>query len=285
VRFRIVHETRYEYSEAVHLEPHVVRMRPRCEASQNLVRHALHVEPCPAGLSDGMDAEGNAFAVAWFTGPVRYLHLRAESEVETLRTNPFHFLVTDPDTLRLPVRYEETLARALAPGTAVNPSESGKELSRFVQEVEDGEEGDTLRFLARLCSEIHRRCAKVSRPTGAPRSAADTLARKEGACRDLVVLYLESARLRGLAARFVSGYHGEERSDGGHELHAWAEVYLPGAGWLGYDPSLGLAVADRHIALAASPFASRTVPVTGTFRSSTASATMHTRLAIDRPKG
>ena len=284
MRFRIVHETRYAYSDAVHLEPHALRMRPRCDAFQNLVRHALHVEPAPAGRSDGMDAEGNVFAVAWFTGPVRYLHLRAESEVATRRVNPFHFLVTDPKTLRLPVRYEETLARSLAPSTALDPAGGGKDLSRFVQEVEDEEEGDTLRFLTRLCSEIHRRCAKVSRPTGAPRSAADTLARKEGACRDLAVLFLESVRMRGLAARFVSGYHGEEGADGRPELHAWAEVYLPGAGWLGYDPSLGLVAAERHIVLSASPFAVRTVPVTGTFRSSTASATMHTRLSIE-PRG
>ncbi|MDX1814627.1 MAG: transglutaminase family protein [Thermodesulfobacteriota bacterium] len=285
MRFRIVHETRYEYSDAVHLEPHFVRIRPRCDAFQNLVRHTLHVEPKPEGISNGVDAEGNSYAVAWFSGPVRRLCLRAESEVDTMRVNPFHFLVTDPKALRLPVRYAEPLARSLAPSIAGGPGDGGEALSRFVQDAEDGANGETLQFLSRLCSEIQQKFAKVSRPTGAPHPAAVTLEQKEGACRDLVVLYLESVRLRGLAARFVSGYHGEERSDGGHELHAWAEVYLPGAGWLGYDPSLGLAVADRHIALAASSIASRTVPVTGTFRSSTASAAMHTRLAIDRPNG
>lgn len=284
MRFRIVHETRYEFSEAVYLEPHAVRMRPRCDAFQNLVRHTLHVEPDPAGLSDRVDAEGNVFSVAWFTEPVRCLCLRAESEVDTLLVDPFHFLVTDPQTLRLPVRYAEPLARSLAPCITRDPGRAGKELSRFVKEVEDGAGGETLSFLARLCSEIHRTCTKVSRPTGDPHSAAVTLARREGACRDLVVLYLESVRMRGLAARFVSGYHGEDRTDGRHELHAWAEVFLPGAGWLGYDPSLGLAVADRHIALSASSFPTLAFPVTGTFRSSKAHATMHTRLTIDRPE-
>lgn len=105
-------------------------MRPRCDPFQNLLSHSFHLEPDPAGLSDGIDAEGNAFTVAWFTGPVRRLLLRAESEVDTLRVDPFHFLVTDPETLRLPVRYAEPLVR--------------------------------------LCSEIHRKFSKVDRPTGRP---------------------------------------------------------------------------------------------------------------------
>jgi len=282
VRFRIVHETRYDYSEAVHLEPHVVHMRPRCDPFQTLVGHSLRIEPEPAGCSEGIDAEGNPFAVAWFAGPVRSLLLSAESEVETLRIDPFRFLVTDPEALRLPVRYTEPLARSLSPCLVRDPGPVDRRLSRFVEDAEKGANGETLGFLSRLCSEIRRTCGKVDRPTGAPRPPAETLERKEGACRDLAVLFLESARMRGMAARFVSGYHAGEGAGGRHELHAWAEIYLPGAGWLGYDPSVGLAAADRHIALAASPIARRTAPALGTFRSDRASAAMRTGLRIDR---
>lgn len=92
------------------------------------------------------------------------------------------------------------------------------------------------------------------------------LSQGAGACRDLSVLFLAACRHVGLPARFVSGYHEGPPERGERELHAWAETYLPGGGWRGFDPSLGLAVADRHVAVAAAPDPRGAAPVAGTFR-------------------
>ena len=113
--------------------------------------------------------------------------------------------------------------------------------------IADKVEGSATAFLGALADEIHHGFHHVGRLEGEPTSAAETLATLTGACRDTAVLYIAACRSQGLAARFVSGYsmhHPPEVSE--HELHAWAEVYLPGGGWRGFDPSLGLAVADGH---------------------------------------
>jgi len=111
-------------------------------------------------------------------------------------------------------------------------------------------------------------------------SPADTLASRTGACRDTAMLYVAACRSLGLAARFVSGYsmhHPEEVSE--HELHAWAEVYLPGAGWRGYDPSLGLAVADGHVVLTAAPDHHLAAAVSGSYRGTGVGSSM--RYAVE----
>jgi SAM-dependent methyltransferase len=120
----------------------------------------------------------------------------------------------------------------------------------------------------------------VGRLDGEPMFPADTLASRTGACRDTAMLYVAACRSLGLAARFVSGYsmhHPEEVSE--HELHAWAEVYLPGAGWRGYDPSLGLAVADGHVVLAAAPDHHLAAAVSGSYRGTGVASTM--RYAVE----
>jgi transglutaminase-like putative cysteine protease len=109
----------------------------------------------------------------------------------------------------------------------------------------------------------------------------ETLAGRSGACRDTAMLYVEACRSQGLAARFVSGYsmhHPPEVTE--QELHAWAEVYLPGAGWRAYDPSLGLAVADGHVALAAAPDHRLAAPVSGSYRGTGVGSAMDYRVAL-----
>jgi transglutaminase-like putative cysteine protease len=127
--------------------------------------------------------------------------------------------------------------------------------------------GDTGTLLIHLADTIHHDFHHVGRPEGEPMTAEQTLADRTGACRDTAMLYVEACRSLGLAARFVSGYsmhHPEEVTE--HELHAWAEVYVPGGGWRGYDPSLGLAVADGHVALTSAPDHRLAAAVSGSYR-------------------
>jgi transglutaminase-like putative cysteine protease len=126
----------------------------------------------------------------------------------------------------------------------------------------------TIPFLSALNQRLFASTRQIIREVGEPHAAETTLRDREGSCRDLAVLFCAVCRAVGLAARFVSGYEREASLQENGDLHAWAEVYLEGAGWSGYDPSRGLAVAASHVAVAASSDPLLASPVTGTFRGS-----------------
>ena len=111
-----------------------------------------------------------------------------------------------------------------------------------------------------------------------------TLEKGQGACRDLAVLFVAACRALGFGARFVSGYHQGHSEPMRRDLHAWAEVYLPGGGWRGYDPSLGLAVADRHVAVAAGTRPDQAAPISGSFRGTGVSSRMRAEIRMEFPE-
>ena len=264
MHFRIRHRTRYRYPQPVFLEPHTLRLRPRCDGSQRVHDCRIEVQPAPAGRSDALDAEGNATICLWFDHLIEELVVDVHSEVETLRRNPFDFLLTDAAVTTVPARYTPALAALLAP--ALRPV-GACEVARFADELAraDGKR-DTLTFLGELTRQLFASCEVVIREFGEPYSPGQTLATRRGSCRDLTVLFIEACRSQGLAARFVSGYQEGDPDQEQRYLHAWPEVYLPGAGWRGYDPTLGLTVADRHVAVAASVDPPNAAPIEGTYR-------------------
>src|SRR5262249_19861105 len=161
----------------------------------------------------------------------------------------------------LPVAYRPELCPALMPyRTASQPSAAVQELAERVK-TEVGQ--DTVQFLVQLAAWINQNFEKILRPTGEPFPAEMTLQAREGSCRDLTVLFMEACRAVGLASRFVSGYQALAAPNGERHLHAWAEVFLPGAGWRGFDPAQGLAVADQHVAVASGINAQAAAPIVG----------------------
>ncbi|WP_225322951.1 transglutaminase family protein [Synechococcus sp. RSCCF101] len=126
---------------------------------------------------------------------------------------------------------------------------------------------DPLAFLWQLNQRIFDRCSHEVRHQGDPYPPSVTWSSRQGSCRDMAVLFMDVCRAMGLACRFVSGYQEGDPDWEYRHLHAWVEVYLPGGGWRGYDPTHGLAVADRHIALVAAPCSRLTAPVSGNLRS------------------
>lgn len=166
----------------------------------------------------------------------------------------------------------------LSPYCAVAPACGAvAELARTLARESGGE---TLAFLSLLARRIFETTERVVREDGGPLPAEETLRTRQGACRDLAVLYVESCRAMGLAARFVSGYHASRETRDRRFMHAWAEVYVPGGGWRGYDPSWGLAVSDRHVAVAASAASHGAAPVSGIFRGDGATSRMAAELTI-----
>ncbi len=274
---RARHTTRFRYSEPVVCEPLVVRLRPREDATQRLHRFALTFVPEPAGISQQLDFENNVVAQAWFREPTRSLEVAVAWQVETLRTNPFDFVLPS-EFSRLPWR---TCNPELPLWQAYNalPGQTGP-VAVLAQQLAQQSQHDTVDFLVRLARGIHHDHEPIVRHHGPPWSTAETLARKQGSCRDLALVFIEACRTQGIPARFVSGYAlGSEQTAEQH-LHAWAEAYLPGAGWRGFDPSSGLAVSDAHIAVAAAITPQGAAPTWGSFRSNSAQATLEVAVQL-----
>lgn len=262
MRFEVRHNLRYTYSREVFLEPTSLRLKPRTDFSQKLESFEMLVDPAPTGLSESLDLFNNHEVLAWFTGKHSTLAVQTHFKVNTVLSNPFNYLITDPMVLRLPAKYgsEYSVLNSYLKPTP-DPS-----VANLAQELLRESDDNALNFLFHATDYIHREFQHIIRPQGDSLPAHKTLRRREGACRDTAVLLVDLCRAMGLAARFVSGYKFDPGSKDAQDLHAWAEIYLPGAGWRGYDPSLGLATANLHIPLAAGPQPQDAAPVSGTFR-------------------
>jgi transglutaminase-like putative cysteine protease len=279
--FNIEHFTEYRFTRPVFFDPHYLRFQPRNDPSQRLLRFDLVIDPMPAGMSQALDADGNLVTMAWFNDVHQEMTIRATSEIETLRENPFDYLLL-PENRRLPIGYqpwEQTqLAAACKRATLPEPCDPVRELAEKLREAAGNE---LISFLTRLSTTIYDRFTRIRRESGPAWPAATTMEQRQGACRDLAVLFIDACRCLGIAARFVSGYQEGYGSAAQQDLHAWAEVYLPGAGWRGYDPTHGLAVADRHIAVAAAPDPANAAPVIATYRGDDVRSEMSTQVSVE----
>jgi transglutaminase-like putative cysteine protease len=264
MRYRIQHTTHYTYQQPVHLRHHVLRLRPRSDSAQQTQRFHLDVSPQPERQAPVTELEGSPGIGVWFAAePTSHLIIKTVTEVETFRQNPFDYLA-EPWASYLPIDYPASIASLLGshlhhplyPVASPNIIELAQNI---VYEV-DGNVGF---FLTTLTQRIYESCEYIIRPTGDPLPPGVTWAKKQGSCRDFTLLFMEACRAVGLAARFVSGYEEGDSTVLERDLHAWAEVYIPGGGWRGFDPTHGLAVADRHVALVASAFPRLAAPVTG----------------------
>jgi len=278
--FEVTHLTRYTYERPVVLEPLVVRLRPRSDIFQRLVSFDLAIEPTPEGISEVMDAQGNPTTQAWFLGTASMLALRTALTVETLHANPYDYIVLDPAALRLPMPYEPAERAALA--QYLQPAADAG-VQDFADDVLAASGGGATAFLGELCQRIAAAITQEVRPSGEPMPPGETLALGRGACRDLAVLFIDACRCVGIAARFVTGYELGAAGSVERHLHAWAEVYLVGAGWRGYDPSQGLAVADHHVALAAGASPAQAAPTAGTFRGTSVSSRLESVIRVRVP--
>ncbi len=285
----IRHHLRYVYDRPVFLEPMTLRLTPKQDCSQQLLVHSLRLDAAPAGSSAIQAADGSGALVCWFLEERDQLEITMEARVRTLRPNPFDWIITFAAAQRLPARYPAAEAAALAayldrllgigPGAGEGPGAGS--VAAWAAGLAVAVEHDTAAFLIELADRIHHDFQHVGRFEGEPMAPEQTLAGRSGACRDTAMLFVAACRSQGLAARFVSGYsihHPPEVTE--HELHAWAEVYLSGAGWRGYDPSLGLAVADGHLVLATAPDHRLAAAVTGTYRGTGVTSTMTYALSV-----
>jgi transglutaminase-like putative cysteine protease len=257
MRFAVRHQTLYRYSVPVVLAPHLLRLTPRSE--HEIRTRSLVVHPEPVELREETDAYGNRVARVTFSDQATdELRIESRFELETAPPQP----AFEPSE-RLP--WTQLPADDLAPyrtgEASVDPA-----VIAFAQAVAAQVGQQPLAFLDHLCQAIHARADKQIRTSGDAQAAADTLASWQGACRDFTVLFLAAARSMGMPARFCSGYQSAaDTPDGRRYLHAWPEVFVPGAGWRGWDPTHGVAAGEGHVALCAAPDQAGTMPVVGGF--------------------
>ncbi|MDV3349494.1 transglutaminase family protein [Leptolyngbyaceae cyanobacterium CCMR0082] len=266
MRYRIVHQTQYHYVEPVQLGLHLLRLQPRVDGSQRLHQFTCKVAPTPDKSTDWLDLEGNVCRQVQFVDtPIATLTITSQCDVETLRSNPFDYL--SPDwAMTAPLDYPQSVQRLVAP-YLTSPCTHSPAVIDWAQQQLHQVDGNVGLFLTGLTQTIYQTCTYETRHHGPPWPAGVVLAKQRGSCRDFAVLFMAACRAVGLAARFVSGYQRGDADQTTHELHAWPEVYIPGGGWRGFDPTLGLAVADGHIALAAAVEPTQAAPITGRLQS------------------
>jgi transglutaminase-like putative cysteine protease len=264
VYYHINHTTTYTYPHPVILGPHVIRLRPRCDGWQRLHNFALHVDPTPIGISQIIDFDGNSIVKLWFEGITETLKITTTAQVETFQTNPFDYIL-EPWAIELPLDYPTLLSLQLQPYQKFYSPVPDPSIIELAQDIASKVEYKTTAFLGKLNQHLYKICKQIFRDFGNPWMPGITLKLQRGSSRDLTVLFMDVCRAMGLAARFVSGYKEGDADPENRRLQTWAEVYLPGAGWRGYDPTQGLAVSDTYVAVTASAVPAYTVPISGNF--------------------
>jgi transglutaminase-like putative cysteine protease len=279
----IQHKLRYDYSESVTLDPHILYLHPRKSALLTIQDFQLTIQPSPVQISKNLDPEGNIQNILFFKESTSFLSIEVNALVETTEFNPFDFVYFPFESKSLPITYSRSYQKTLGPYVGLEGVTPHVE--QMARQIASGVRYSTSDYLSALNEFIFSKFAYEIREEGNPNTPDFTLTNRRGSCRDYAVLFSALCRAMGLATRFVSGYYiGNAPVDvpnQTHHLHAWVEVYLPGGGWRGYDPTQHEVVSGNHIPLAASCLPEEITPVLGSYRGA-ASSLLTTNVFIER---
>ncbi|MDP5093131.1 MAG: transglutaminase family protein, partial [Polaribacter sp.] len=267
----ISHKTTYKYDRSVGLSPHIFRLRPAPHSRTPIESYSLKIKPENHFFNWQQDPFGNYLARVVFPDKTKELSIDVEIIADMKTINPFDFFVEE-SAEEFPFTYSETIKKELLPYLEI--TEKGPLLIDFLKII-DTTPRKTIYFLIDINRKIYEYLSYNIRMEPGVQNCEETLTTKTGSCRDFAWLFVQTLRHLGFGARFVSGYlvqlKSDEKSLDGPsgppedftDLHAWAEVYLPGAGWIGFDATSGLLAGEGHIPLACTPSFESAAPVFG----------------------
>jgi len=271
IQVALSHKTSYTYDRAVSLSPHVIRLRPAAHSRTPIQSYSLKIEPEDHYINWMQDPFGNYEARIVFPDKTTKFSFEVDLIADMTVVNPFEFFVEEYAE-NYPFKYEKTLKDELQP--YLKKRSRGKLLKAWLEKV-DTSEVRVQDILVRINQQLQQEIGYNIRMEPGVQSCEETLKTATGSCRDTAWLMVNILRHLGLAARFVSGYlvqltSDEKSLDGPSgpeedftDLHAWCEVFIPGAGWIGLDPTSGLFASEGHIPLACTPDPYGAAPVTG----------------------
>ncbi len=263
MKLRIRHETRYTYTRRVRFGPHRLVLRPR--EGHDLRVESMDVEVTPAAdLSWTRDVFGNSIAMLQIEKPGK--ELKILSNVVVTRTPPYPHRKLDTSPTRFPPAYDPLEIAVVSAYQQLSYPADGDAVDRWVRTHGVKRPDDVEAVVRGLNRAIHQQIRYVRREEKGVLTPAETIQRGVGSCRDFATLLLDAARSLGIAARFASGYLECAAAEAGSgSTHAWVEIYLPGHGWRGYDPTLGNETTPGHVATGLSNHPRGVMPVTGSF--------------------
>lgn len=265
MKIRIQHRTTYNYSEPVSFGQHKIMIRPREGHDVHIESSVLEISPAHT-IRWMRDVNGNSLAKIDFTETASQLSFYSELVLHQYDSNPLDFLM-DESAVTYPFVYDaDSLPELTAFMTIIYPKDSARLREWLTQFWKPGERIETISLLQKLNTSINRTFSYQRRDEAGVQTPGETLQKNSGSCRDFATLFLEACRCWGLAARFASGYMQCEATEaGGASTHAWAEVYLPGAGWKGFDPTSGIMTGSQHVTVAVSRDPENAAPIAGSF--------------------
>ncbi|CCK77513.1 Putative transglutaminase domain protein [Oleispira antarctica RB-8] len=267
-RYKIIHRTYYNYTNTVTLGAHELLLRPREGHDLRIESFELKITPT-AKVYWHRDVEGNSVAVANFTRSTQQLTVESEVIIQQYNESPLDFIVADY-AINYPFSYDEADQFLLSPYRVLPDQETRELLNNWIFNVwKSNEQIQTYTLLQRLTETIYKTLVYKVREEPGVQSVRETLSLGSGSCRDFALLFMEAVKCLGLASRFVSGYlYAPLMSSQVGSTHAWAEVYLPGGGWKGFDPTIGDIVGTDHIPVAVSRLAEAVPPISGSYAGS-----------------
>ena len=264
-RYAIYHETAYGFSAPVALLPHTIRVRPREGHELRIESSSLALTP-PGTIIWQRDAEGNSVATASFCGYTSSLVIASRVLIQKYDQAPYEFRVADY-AVDYPFAYQDEQQVLLLPYMERDRRPQNDALGDWVHAVwQSGKSIESFNLLLLFAEVINRQFSYRVREEEGIQAAEETLRLGTGSCRDFACLFIAAARRLGFAARFVSGYiYFDPATIRMGTTHAWAEVFIPGAGWKGFDPTIGRIAGSDHIAVAAVRRPEDAAPVAGSF--------------------
>ena len=272
IKVALTHRTTYHYDRHVTLSPQVIRLRPAPHCRASILSYSLRLKPNDHFLNWQQDPFGNFLARMVANEKTKVLSVTVDLVAEMAALNPFDFFVVE-SARDWPFAYNNALREDLRPYLSIAPA--GPLLRAYLDTLAFARNAATLDVIVELNRRVEQHINYLIRMEPGVQDPEETLRNRSGSCRDTSWLLVHILRHLGLAARFVSGYLIQLKPDvrplegpvGAEQdftdLHAWAEVYLPGAGWVGLDPTSGLLASEGHIPLAATPSPSSAAPITG----------------------